>query len=147
VAVLWPIVRDRLVTILPTLPGFGAVTVYDGPVTSGDTPATYVTVGWQPRTEDESAGSFTQLEGPDGFSVTEDGAVLMEFAAVTGDSTVPDAFAMYGALATWLQQNPRLGILVPGSLASLQVEVAEAQNTAGAVQRLLVGLLYTAHSA
>jgi len=145
VAVLWPIVRDRLVEILPTLPGFTSVTVYDGPVTSGDTPGTYVTVGWQPVTEEVSAGSFTQLEGPDGFSVTEDGAVLMEFAAVTGDSTVPDAFAMYGALATWLQANPRLGILVPGSLASLQVEVAEAQNTSGAVQRLLVALLYTAN--
>lgn len=141
--VLWPIVRDRLVEIIPTL--MPTVRLFDGPIPTGDNPSAYLCVGWQPSTEDESAGSFTQLEGPDGFSTTEDGAVLMELAAVTGDTDMPDAFAMYGALATWLQANPRMGILVAGSLASLQVEVAQAQNSVGAVQRLLVALLYTAN--
>lgn len=142
-AVAWPSVRARLASQLPTVVG-ASVTVYDGPVVTGDAPTAYVTVAFQPSTEDEDAGSYEQTLGPDGFSATEVGSVLLEFGAITGDSTVPSAFTMVDALQGWVQKNQTLeGLLVTGSVVTVSVGVLHAQNTAGAVQRLLASVDYT----
>lgn len=142
-AVAWPNVRGRLAAHLPTLLGAG-VTVYDGPVVTGDSPAAYVTVAHQPSSDAEDAGRYAQTLGPDGFRATEVGSVLLEFAAVTGDSTVPSAFGMVDALQAWVQKDQTLGgLLVTGSVVTISVDVLQAVNTAGAVQRLLASLDYT----
>lgn len=141
-AVAWPSVRARLAAALPAVVG-SAVTVYDGPVVTGDSPSDYLTVGHQPSTDDETAGSYEQTQtGPGGYLSEETGTVLMELAGVTGDSVVPTVFAAADAIHSWVQADQTLGVLTPGSTSSLAVEVLQAQNTAGAVQRLLLTLKY-----
>lgn len=142
-AVAWPTLKDRLVALIPTLTPAPAA-VYDGPVPTGDAPASYCCVGWQPSTDDVTAGSYDQTRtGPGGFLAEESGAVLIEYGAVTGDTTTPSAFALVDALHASVQADQSLGVLTGGPTASLTVEVVEAQNQAGAVQRLLVTLSYT----
>lgn len=139
--VAWPTVRARLASHLPTVTG---VTVYDGPVVTGDSPAAYVTVAHQPSVDEDAAGSYEQAQtGPGGFLAEESGTVLLEVAAVTGDSTVPSAFGIGDKIHAWVQADQTLGVLTPGSTSSVSVEVLQAQNTAGAVQRLLLTLSYT----
>ena len=141
-AVAWPTIRARLASALPFVVG-ASVTVYDGPVVTGDSPAAYVTVAHQPSTDDEAAGDYEQTQtGPGGYLSEESGTVLLEIAAVTGDSVVPSAFATADAIHAWVQADQRLGVMTPGSTSSLAVEVLQAQNTAGAVQRLLLTLTY-----
>lgn len=142
-AVAWPVVKAALVDGLPTVVG-PDVTVYDGNTVSGDSPSRYVTVAWQPATDEESAGSFEQTRtGPGGFVAEETGTVLLEVAARTGDAYLPDAFGLFDAINTWLQGNQSLGgALGAGSVVTASAEVVNAQNTAGAVQRLLVLITY-----
>lgn len=141
-AVAWPTVRARLATALPAVVG-SSVTVYDGPVVTGDNPPSYLTVAHQPSVEDETAGSYEQTQtGPGGYLSEETGTVLLEVGAITGDSEVPDAFTTADAIHSWVQADQTLGVLSPGSTSSLAVEVLQAQTTAGAVQRLLLTLTY-----
>ena len=140
-AVAWPLVKAHLVQVLPTLVD---AKVYDGPITTAAAPARWITVGWQPSTEDESAGSYEQSQLSDGWAADETGNVLLEVAATTGGTTVPDAFALVDALQDYVQGDPSLGGVLDGApTVSLTVEVLQAQSNAGAVQRLLVGLNYT----
>jgi hypothetical protein len=142
VAVAWPTVRARLAVQLPTVLG-SSVTVYDGPVVSGEAPPSYLTIGDTPSTDDETGGTFTQEVGPDGFLVTETGTVLAELAAVSGDATVPDVFASFDLIAAWLQADMTLGgVLRPGSTCTVQAAVAQAQTSVGAVQRLILTFNY-----
>ena len=141
-AVAWPSVRARLVAALPAVVG-ASVKVYNGPVLTGDSPRAYLTIGHQPSTEDETAGSYEQTQtGPGGFLSEENGTVLMELGAVTGDTQVPDAFATVDLIHAWVQADQTLGVLSKGSTASLSVDVLEAAQSGGAVQRLLLTLTY-----
>jgi hypothetical protein len=141
-AVAWPVVRARLAADLPgVLPG---VKVYDGPPVTGERPSAYLTIAAQPSRGDDSGGSFTQDVGPDGFSALEAGSVLCELAGVTGSTTVPDVFASFDAIAAHVQADQTLaGALLPGSTVTVSADVEQAQNTSGAVQRLLVTVTYT----
>lgn len=141
-AVAWPIVKARLASALPAVVG-STVTVIDGPVLSGNNPTAYLTIGHQPSVEDETAGSYEQTRTPlGGFVAEETGTILMELAAVTGNPQVPDSFTTADAVHAWVQADQTLGVLTPGSTSTLSVEVLEAQNRAGAVQRLLLTLTY-----
>jgi hypothetical protein len=132
-----------MVAALPAVLPAGTV-VFDGPVPTGDDPARYLSVGWQPSVEDATAGSFTQERGQDGFTATEAGDVLCEIAAVTGDSVVPDAFDIADAVTAWAHGDRTLGgALHAAATTSVAVEVLEAQTRAGATQRLLLTLSYT----
>lgn len=142
-AVAWKRVRAALVANLPAVVG-ASVTVYDGPVVTGEAPSSYLTIADQPSSTDPSAGSFEHEVGPDGYSATETGTVLCELAGVTGGATVPDVFTTFDAIATWLQANQTLqGQLVPASTVTASATVLQEQNTAGAVQRLLIAVSYT----
>lgn len=142
-AVAWPLVKDRLVALIPTLTPAPALT-FDGPVPTGEAPASYCCVGWQPSTDDTSAGSYEQTSLSDGFGADETGTVLLEFGAVSGDD-MPSAFLMVDALQASVQADQTLGgVLGPLGTVAIETEVVEAQNNAGAVQRLLVSLNYTA---
>jgi hypothetical protein len=140
VTVLWPRVQDRLVTVLPAV--LVGAKVYGGPVVAGEKPARYLTVGCQPSTDGQSAGTYEQAQTLDGYAAQESGTVLMELAAVTGSTTLPDAFESASAISAWVQADQTLGVMTPGSTSSLSVEVLQAQNKAGAVQRLLLTLNY-----
>lgn len=142
-AVAWPAVRARLASALQSVVG-AAVTVYDGPVVTGQNPTAYLTIAARPSSSDESGGSFAQDVGPDGFSALESGSVLCELAGVTGSTTVPDVFASFDAIAAHVQADQTLGgALLPGSTATVSADVEQAQTTSGAVQRLLLTIAYT----
>jgi hypothetical protein len=142
-AAAWPLVRARLAAALPAVVGAG-VTVYDGPKVTNDSPTAYLTIAHQPSVDEDSAGSYDQDRVTNsGYVATESGTVLMELGALTGDPALPDAFGTADAIHAWVQADQTLGVLTPGSTATLAVEVLQAQNTAGAVQRLLLTLTYT----
>lgn len=142
-AVAWPSVRSALVTGLKgALPS--TVTVYDGPVVTGDRPSAYLTLAYRPSVDDPSAGDFTQGIGPDGYSAVEAGTVLAELAGVTGSTTVPDVFATFDTIAGYVQAHQTLdGTLTPDAVLTVSADVEQSQTTAGAVQRLLLTFTYT----
>jgi hypothetical protein len=141
----WPAVVARLVAYLPTLPGWSGVTVYDGPVTSQDYPADFVTVGYV-RGED-FGGSFEQVRGI-GEMTEESGTVRCELVSQTGDTDIAAVrarvFALFDAWQDYVYADPRLGVLGVSSTSSLAADVQPVQNTSGAAQRLTVTLSYLA---
>lgn len=140
-AVAWPAVRAALASQLPPL--LPAVSVYDGPVVSGDSPTSYLTIGYAPSATGDATGTFDQENGPDGYAVTETGGVLMELAAVTGDTSVPSVFDAFDVIASHVQADMTLGgALMPGSVVTCAATVVEAQTTSGATQRLVITINY-----
>lgn len=141
-AVAWPAVRAYLAANLPGVVGAG-VTVFDGPVVTGQDLDAYLTIADQASGDSASAGSFSQEVGPDGFSATETGTVLCELGAVTGGTDVPDVFATFDAIASHLQGNQTLGgTLTPASTVTASADVVQDQTSSGAVQRLLISIAY-----
>jgi hypothetical protein len=143
-AVLWPVVKARLVAALPNVPGFSGVTVYPGPPT--ESPAKYVTVGYVQEAEFGGAGSM-----PDSSIDTlreEDGSVVMEFVSWSGDPLATHeaaVFALFDALDTWVRADQRLGVLPAGSTATLAYQyVPVLGGDKGATARLIVTLTYFA---
>jgi hypothetical protein len=59
-----PLVIDATLALLPTLPGWSTVSVYDGPQVVGDTPREYVTVGFVEG--EDFGGTFEPIAGPRG---------------------------------------------------------------------------------
>lgn len=142
-SVAWAAVRDWLATDLPTVVGSG-VKVYNGPVVSNESPPAYLTIGNTPSSGGESAGSFSQDVGPDGFSALESGTVLAELAGITGSTAVPDVFTTFALIAAYIQAHQTLdGALLPGSTLTVSADVEQSQTTSGAVQRLLLTFAYT----
>lgn len=142
----WPQVVDRLVSYLPSLPGWSGIPVFDGPPVTGDAPSTFVTVGYV--VGDEVGGSYEQLYSGGGL-LEESGTVRCEVVAATGDVDLPTvrarAFALVDAWQAWVTSTPALGL--PLSLSSaLSVDVQSRQTDVDAVQRLTVTLSYSAIS-
>ena len=139
----WPVVVNRLVALLPTLPGWSDVAVYDGPPVTADAPTTYVTVGFVPG--EDFGGNYEQTRG-DANLLEEVGTVRSEVVCLTGDvdlSTVRNrAFALVDAWEAAVSADHTLGVLASSGTASLSVDVAPSQTTGGSEQRLVVTLSY-----
>lgn len=141
----WPIVVSRLVALLPTLPGWSAVSVYDGqPLTSAPA-GSLCTVGY---IEDEDAGNYTDAASVIGnMFTTEAGEVRCRLVVSDGGSTMAtvraSAFALADALRDHLRGDPLMGVLPQGSTTSLRVGIGSAQNGQGAGQRLDFILSYS----
>lgn len=147
----WPLVVNRLVAVLPTLPGWSGVPVYDGPPVTADAPPTFVTVGFV--LGEDFGGSYEQTRNGEGGwqgALTEAGTVRSEIVCATGNVDLPAmrarAFALADAWEAWVSADETLGVLGSSSVASLAVDVVPAQTTAGSVQRLAVTLTYLARS-
>lgn len=147
----WPRVVNRLVSHLPTLPGWSQVAVYDGQPVTGDTPTAFVTVGFV--ASEDFAGSYEQTRNGDGGwqgALQESGTVRSELICLTGDVDLPgeraDAFTLVDAWEAWVSADETLGVLGPSSTSSLAVDVQPQQTTGGSVQRLTVTLSYLARS-
>ena len=141
--VMWEAVKEHVVSQAPAVIG-SSVRVYDGPVATGENPASYLTVGHAPSSTEESAGSFTQDVGPDGYDAAESGTVICELAATTGSTDVPSVFATFAAIAAWIQADMTLGgVLTDDATCTAAANVVQAQTRAGAVQRLLITISYT----
>lgn len=140
----WPVVHARLVALLPSLPGWSGVKVFDGPSVSGGAPTSFVTVGFAEL--EESAGTFSTERAGNGFQVIETGSVrceLVSYSGATGLAPVrAKAFALLDALEQEIRRDQTLGVLPPASTTSLVVDVLPAQSTAGAAQRLAFSVEY-----
>lgn len=141
----WPDVYTALLALLPALPGFAAVQVYDGQYVGEDNPVDYVTVGFQ---SDDGAGSFVQQPDPSCFATIEVGDIKCLMSSNSGD-TDPAAdrnrvFAMFTALQTEITRDQTLRGAFSGSnnLVTLSAQVVDLENTAGAASSLLVSVAY-----
>lgn len=151
-AAAWPRVVDRLVSWLPSLPGWSQVTVYDGLPVTGDNPTTFVTVGYVEG--EDFGGTYEQTRnGEDGWqgALEESGTVRCELVCWTGDTDLPGrrsaAFALVDAWEAGVSADETLGgVLGRSSSSSLAVDVQPVQNSNGAAQRLTVTLSYFTRS-
>lgn len=150
-AAAWPLVVDRLVAWLPTLPGWTGVPVYDGPPVTGDAPLTYVTVGFV--VGEDFGGSYEQTRNGEGGwqgALEEAGTVRCEVVAATGDVDLPSmrarVFALVDAWDAGIAADETLGVLGSSSIASLAVDVQPLQTDRGTTQRLTVTVSYLARS-
>lgn len=142
---LWPVIKARLVTALPTLPAFATTTVYDGPPT--DRPGQYLTVGYVEG--GEFGGEFDMPDSPIDTLRDELGSVIGEIVAWSGDDTLPalqDAtFALFNAIDAWVRADQTLGVMPSGATAVLGgAFVPVLTKQAGATARLALTLTYTA---
>lgn len=147
----WPRVVDRLVSLLPTLPGWSGVVVFDGPPVTQDAPPTFVTVGYV--VGEDFGGTYEQTRNGEGGwqgALTESGTVRSEVVCATGDVDLPamraKAFALVDAWEAEVSRDETLGVLGASSTSSLSVDVQPAQTDRGTVQRLTVTLSYLARS-
>lgn len=141
---VWGHVVDRLVELLPSLPGWSQVTVYDGAVSDSSFPSSFVTVGFV--TDEDVSGSFEPVPVL-GDLVEEAGSVRSELVCQTGDdglSTVrARAFGLVDSLQAKLQADSTMGVAGVSSVA-LSVDVLPVQNANGTAVRLALDLAYTA---
>lgn len=139
----WPVVLNRLLVLLPTLPGWSGVEVFDGPPTTGDAPKSFVTVGFVQG--EDYGGNYDRTRGTANL-LEENGAIRSEIVCWTGDVDLPttraQAFALADAWEAAVAADQTLGVLPPSSTSSLTVDVAPVQTTSGAEQRLVVTLTY-----
>jgi len=145
----WPQVVDRLVTLLPALPGWLGVTVYDGPPVTQDAPADYVTVGYV--VGEDMAGDYEQTTAGLGGMLEESGTVRSELVCTTGNNALPAmrarAFALVDAWQAEISRDQTLGgVLGASGTSSLTVDVQPSANTDGSTQRLTVTLSYFART-
>ena len=142
-ATQWPLVVARLLTLLPTLPGWSAVTVLDGPLISVDVPTDYITVGY---VTSEVAGNYASVQEPDGFRYGETGDVQSQLNCTTGDSDLPGvrarAFALADAFDAAVRADRRLGVLSAEGTSELSVQVESLENAAGTATVLILTLHY-----
>lgn len=150
-AAAWPVVKRRLVDLLPTLPEWGDVVVYDGPPVTADVPAAYVTVGFV--VGEDFAGSYEQTRnGDDGWQgcLEESGTIRSELVCATGDVDIAAvearAFELVDAWEAWVSADETLGVLKGTASASLAVDVQPLQSSDGSSVRLTVTLTYLARS-
>jgi hypothetical protein len=151
-AASWPVLKRRLVVLLPTLPGWSGVTVYDGPPVTGDAPTAYCTVGYEAG--EDFGGSYEQTRNGDGAwqgALQETGTVRCELVLWSGDpADLPAlearAFALVDAWESEVSRDEALGVLGPPSSASLSVDVQPVQTSGYTAQRLTVTVTYLAVS-
>ncbi len=146
----WPVVKRRLVVLLPTLPGWSQVAVFNGPPVTGDAPSDYCTVGYVPG--EDFGGSYEQTRNGTAWqgALEETGTIRSEIVCATGDvdlaAVEARAFALADAWEAEISRDETLGVLYPSSTSSLAVDVQPVQTTSGAAQRLVVTLTYFSRS-
>jgi len=149
----WPVIVDRLLVLLPSLPGWSGVEVFDGPPVTSDTPADFCTVGFVDSLDgvgDSNAGEYTKRDAVVDSMLDDLGSVRCQLTCVSGDVSQADvrarAFALADALEASLRADPRLGVLPITSTTELGVQVLSIQNSAGAAQSLILVLTYFSRS-
>lgn len=133
-AAQWPLIITRLVTYLPTLAGWSAVTVYDGKPVTDDFPLVYCTVGYV--YDDQNAGTYSTTQDPDGFRIQETGEIRNQITAQTGDDiTLPairtQLFTYTDAFDAAIRADRTIGVLSKDSSIDLIVEPLPIQNSKG----------------
>lgn len=149
-AAQWPLIVNKLVTLLPTLAGWSAVDVIDGRPVQDVTADQYCTVGFvtSPNNADEHAGSYTQTQDPDGFQYVESGTVRCQVTSATGATDIPAQrtalFVLCNAVEGSVRADRTLGgVLAPASTLDLHVEVLAVANQSGSAVSAVLTFSYT----
>lgn len=143
---VWPAVVDHLLTLLPTLPGWDAVEVYDTDPVTSDVPADYAVVA---RTSDDTtSGNYVRSLNINGFMVDEAGTVRVHIVTRTGDvdpsGVRASGFALADALQDALIADQTLGgVLGAVGTVDVTVDVQSVADPRGTAQSLIVSLNYT----
>jgi len=141
---LWPLVVDRLVQLLPGLPGWAGVSVFDGPPATGSTPAQFATVGYVAG--EATSGNYTRQQAPDGFRYEETGSVVSQLVCETGDVAIPSMRLAVCGLADQIDAAIRLdrtlGVLSPEGYCTVLVDVVPLSNQQGTGVALTFTLTY-----
>jgi hypothetical protein len=143
-ATQWPLVVARLLVLIPALPGWDQVSIFDGPPVTDDVPVDYLTVGF---VDNDTAGSYTQVQDPNGFQYVETGLVRSQLTCTSGDTDMASdrarVFALVDALEAAVRDDRRLGVLSPAGTSELEVEVLSLQTSGGSSIALMFTLHYT----
>lgn len=145
-AAQWPLVVARLLTVLPTLSGWGAVvSVHDG-AARDSVRKVFCTVGHGTDGITSSAGAFTIAQAEDGFRDTESGTVVCQLAYSDDTPTLAPAraalFPLLDALVTYRRANRTLGVLSPEGTSEITFDVNSAQPIPGAAMAVLFTVTY-----
>jgi hypothetical protein len=145
-AAQWPLVVDRLLYLLPTLPGWNVVSVFDGALYDNAN-AVYCTVGHAFDGVSATAGSYTSTQTADGFQRLEAGTVVGELVSTDSDPEQPTdrgvVFDLMDAFETYVRNDRTLGVLSHEGTSDLTVEVNTSQNVPGSSYALRWALNYT----
>lgn len=140
----WPDVYNGLLTLLPSLPAFAGVPVYDGQPITQDVPLAWVSIGY---VTDDSAGQFAQVRDASDFATIETGDIKCHLAAVDGGTdlavTRNVAFGLLGVWQNALRNDKTLGGAVPDMQEiNLSTAVLDPENQQGSATSLLVTVTY-----
>ena len=160
----WPVVKQTLVTLLPTLPEFNGVTIHNGAPRTERGSKEWISVGWSqfgPQGGSRGSGfgdsgSWSNVEETESNARGEAGTVLCELVIWGGDESLvatyeERAFDLVNALDTRFRVDEEngarpLGVLPIGSTTDLAAEVITAQDKSGAQQRLVLSVNYFVRS-
>lgn len=155
--IYWPVVKQALLDLLPTLDGFDEVIIHNGQPMTDKGADRWISVGWSsfgPLGGGRTGGIGDRGSFDNDTDETVDrlwaerGSVACELVVWTGDeeaaaSIESDAFTLVGTLQRSIRLDQSLGgALPPLSLTSLSAEVMSAQDQSGATQRLIVSVNY-----
>lgn len=133
-ATQWPRVAARLFALLPSLPHWAAVQVFDGAAYDVKS-ATFATVAHSTDGTTTSAGSFVKSLAQDGIQYVEQGSVACQLTC-TDDG--PDIVAIRSLIFTLLDDleaairaDRTLGVLSPEGTTDLTVDVSSMQAIPG----------------
>lgn len=150
--IVWPQIPPVLVELLPTLPGWDEVKVFDGRPVMTSPPPVRCTVGY---VEDESGsgGDFNQEVGDIDGLYEESGAVRCELVLTEGGSQVSAlrlrAAALVDALDGALRADQTLGGVLDDDGAptvTLGADWLLTQNATGASVRVALSVSYFART-
>lgn len=127
----WPVVVARLVALLPTLPHWGGVQMFDDAAYDLKA-ATYATIGHATDGTSTTRGHYTKTLAPDGFRYIEQGSVACQ---ITTDDDGPNVtslttlvFGLIDDLEAAIRGDRTLGVLSQEGVASLTVDVSSLQT-------------------
>ncbi len=143
--IVWPKVPPALLTLLPTLPGWSGVEVFDGPPVSQGAPSAYCTVGYV--LDEGSGGTFNQELGTVDGLREESGEVRCELVVSTGDVDIASVRSAAGDLVDALDAALRAdqslgGVLIGTPTLVLAADFLPVQNAAGASLRVAFSVQY-----
>lgn len=144
-ATQWPLVRGRLLNLLPTLTGWDQVEVVGG--TAVDTAKALIcTVGHATDGTTSTAGNYTTAQAPDGFQYVEQGALTSQLSSFDSTVSIEDnlttLFALLDQVDAAIRADRRLGVLSPAGYADMTVDVSSAQSVPGAFVSLTFSINY-----
>lgn len=142
---MWPKIIGWHVANLPAICGLDPSEVFDGIPVSGDNPVTYITVGYTGT--GDTSGESVQSYADDGTGILEDGHILCDVVANSGDTDLATvraaAFAITDAWDAALRADRTLGgLMESNNTIGLTVTPLAIQNQQGSAVSLLVTVTY-----